>query len=309
MPEKILVMDEQEEIRLHLSDILTGEGYTVFTAMGTPDGLELFQTEAPDLVFADANLPIGSCLEMLKEIKRSRGEVDLIVLAAADDQELAIGWLEKGVYDFLPKPMTERGMIIAAVRRALQKRRLMVQNSRLVKELEQMTMKDPITGLYNHRFMHKCLLDEIVRSARYNHQFLLIMVDIDHFKNLNAVNGRNYGDFVLTRMARLLEDNLRLTDSTFRCDGGKFMLLLPETRKDQAIRVAERILESIRYHDFSWEGGKARVTISMGAAEFPLDARDAPTLIGLAGERLAYAIQSGRDCFNFEMHEALPSDV
>jgi diguanylate cyclase (GGDEF)-like protein len=136
----------------------------------------------------------------------------------------------------------------------------------------------------------------------------LIMADIDNLKNINDVYGRKCGDIVLTRMARLLEDNLRLTDATFRYEGGKFLLLLPETRKNQAIRVAERILESIRYHDFSWNGGNARVTISMGAAEFPLEARDVTSLIGLADQRLISAKQAGRDCFHFEMHEALPSE-
>ena len=308
MPEKILVVDEQDAIRLYLSDILTGEGYTVLTASCMADGLQLFQVETPDLVIADVKMPMGKCLDRFKEIRESQSEVDLIVLAAADDQDAAIGWLGKGAYDYMLKPLTERGVIIAAVRRALQKRRLIVQNNRLIKKLELMTTKDPLTGLYNHRFMHKCLLDEIVRSARYNHHFLLIMADIDNLKNINDVYGRECGDIVLTRMARLLEDNLRLTDATFRYDGGKFLLLLPETRKNQAIRVAERILEAIRYHDFSWNGGNARVTISMGAAEFPLEARDVQSLIGLADQRLISAKQAGRDCFHFEMHEALPSE-
>jgi len=308
MPEKILVMDEIEEIRLHLSDILTGEGYTVLTASCMADGMQLFQAETPDLVIADVKMTLGSCLDHLEQIRDSQSEVDLVVLAAADDRDAAIDWLSKGVYDYLLKPLTEPGGLIATVRRAMQKRRLIAKNRILIKELELVTLKDPLTGLYNHRFMHKCLLDEIVRSARYNHHFLLIMADIDNLKNINDVYGRNCGDIVLTRMARLLEDNLRLTDATFRYEGGKFLLLLPETRKNQAIRVAERILESIRYHDFVWDGGKARVTISMGAAEFPLEARDVPSLIGLADQRLISAKQAGRDCFHFEMPEALSSE-
>ncbi len=308
MPEKILVMDEQEEIRLHLSDILTGEGYSVLTDSCMTDGLQLFQVERPDLVIADVKMQIGNLLNIFSNIKDSQSEVDLIVLAAAGDQDSAIDWLSKGVYDYLLKPLTEPAVIITAVRRALQKRRLIVQNSRFIKELDQMTTKDPLTGLYNRRFMHKCLLDEIVRAARYNHPFLLILADIDGFKKINDVHGRKYGDFVLTRTARLLEDNLRLTDATSRYEGGKFLLLLPETRKNQAIRVAERILESIRYHDFSRDGNKAQVTISMGAAEFPLEARDVTSLMGLAGQRLICAKQAGCGCSNFEEYEATPSD-
>ena len=235
-------------------------------------------------------------------------EVDLVGLVAEDDRSEAMDWLGKGVYDFLFKPLQHQAMFIPVVQRALQKRRLVVQNGRLIKELQQSKIKDPLTGLYNHRFMHKCLMDEIVRSTRYNHHFLLIMADIDRFNTVNEDFGRNFGDFVLMRMARLLEDNLRLTDSTFRCEGGKFLLLLPETRKIQAIRVAERILESIRYHDFNYEGCKARVTISMGAAEFPAEARDMPSLVGLADRRLDIAKDMGRDCIYFETDEDMISD-
>jgi diguanylate cyclase (GGDEF)-like protein len=308
MAEKILVMDAQDEIRLSLSDILTGEGYTVLTAVNMTNGMQLLLSEKPDLVIADVGMPIGSCLDLLAPFRGSQGEVDLVVLAAAEDQDVAIDWLGKGVFDYLLKPLGQRGVVTAAVRRVLHKRRLIIQNCLLIQKLEQMDLKDPLTGLYNDRFMHKCLLDEIVRSARYNHPFLLIMADIDNLKRINDDHGRQFGDYVLTRMARLMEDNLRLTDATFRYGGGKFLLLLPETRKNQAIRVAERILESIRYHDFSRGGSKAQVTISMGAAEFPDDARDVPSLIGLADRRLVSAKQAGRDCFQFEMHEALPSN-
>jgi len=309
MPEKVLVMDEQDEICLNLSDILTREGYTVLTADNMSDGLRLFQVEAPDLVIADVKMPVDRLLDLVGGVKDSSSEVDLVVLAAEDDKSAAMDWLGKGVYDYLLKPLGGQEALLPVVRRALQKRRLVVQNGRLIKELQQNTVKDPLTGLYNHRFMHKCLMDEIVRSTRYDHQFLLIMADIDHFKTLNDDYGSNFGDFVLTRMARLLEDNLRLTDSTFRYEGGKFLMLLPETRKNQAIRVAERILENIRYHDFSYEGCKSQVTISMGAAEFPLEARDMPSLIGLADRRLFLAKDMGRDGFQFDTQEDLISDV
>ncbi len=308
MPEKILVMDEQDGICLYLSDILTPEGYTVLTADNMPDGLRLFQVQAPDLVIADVRMPIGPLLDLLGKTKDSSLEVDLIALAAEDDESAAMDWLGKGVYDYLLKPLGERGALMPVVRRALQKRRLVVQNGRLSKELQLCTVKDPLTGLYNHRLMHKCLVDEIMRSTRYDHQFLLILADIDRLNTLNDDFGRNFGDFVLMRMARLLEDNLRLTDSTFRYEGGKFLMLLPETRKNQAVRVAERILESIRYHDFSYEGCRSRVTISMGAAEFPAEARDIPSLIGLADRRLKVAKDTGRDCFQFDTQEDLVSD-
>jgi two-component system, cell cycle response regulator len=185
---------------------------------------------------------------------------------------------------------------------------LVFENRRLTEQLEQVTLKDPLTGIYNHRHMYKCLMDEIVRASRYNRSFLLIVADIDRFGKLNETYGRHAGDLVLTRMARLMEDSLRLADSVFRYDGGKFLLLLPETRMHQAIRVAERILEGVRYHVFGCDECNPQVTISMGAAEFPLESRDVPSLIEVADRRLEGAKKAGGDGFQFEDRPSLISD-
>ena len=300
MPEKILVMDEQDEIRRCLSETLTGEGYAVLTTGKMTDGLELLQAEAPDLIIADIKLHIGDCLYKLHDNNKLELVPDLIGLASADELTNASAWLDKGVYDCLPKPLPASGVLIAAVRRALQKRHLVFECNRLAKELAMVTIRDTLTGVYNHRYMYKCLMDEVVRATRYQRRFLLIIADIDRFRWLNETYGRHTGDLVLTRMARLFEDNLRLADAIFRYDGGKFLFLMPETEINQAVRVAERILEGVRYHDFDCNGCNPRVTISLGASEFPMEARDVPSLIRLADQRLVVAKQAGGDGYQFE---------
>jgi diguanylate cyclase (GGDEF)-like protein len=300
MPEKILVMDEQDEIRRSLSEILAEEGYTVLTTDNMADGLALLQAEAPDLIIASIRLPIGDCLCKLHDNNKLELAVDLILLAGADDLTAADNWLDKGVYDCLSKPLTAPRVMMAAVRRALQKRRLVLENNRIAKELAHAAIRDPLTGVYNHHYMYKCLMDEVVRATRYHRAFLLTIADIDRFKRLNETYGRHTGDLVLTCMARLFEDNLRLADAIFRYDGGKFLFLMPETRISQAVRVAERILEGVRYHAFDCNGCNPQVTISMGAAEFPMEARDVPALIRLADQRLVGAKQAGGDGYQFE---------
>jgi diguanylate cyclase (GGDEF)-like protein len=299
MPEKILVMDTRDEIRCCLSEVLSGEGYAVITTDNIIDGLRYYQVEAPDLIIADISLPIGDCLDKLHDSNKLDLVVDLIVLAGKGDLAAAVDWVGKGAYDFVSKPVAPRGLI-AAVRRALQKRHLALENQRLVKELAQVTIRDPLTGVYNHRHMYNCLMDEIVRATRYNRRFLLMISDIDRFRSLNETYGRYTGDLVLTRLARLFEENLRLADGIFRYEGGKFLFLLPETRICEAVRVAERILEGVRYHPFDCNGCSPRVTVSMGAAEFPMEARDIPSLIRLADQRLAGAKQAGGDGCQFE---------
>jgi two-component system cell cycle response regulator len=300
MPEKILVVDDEEDVRLLLSEYLSAEGFKVLTAENGVEGIRLFRDESPDLVIADIKMPVRSGIDLLNDIKTMSDDVEVIILTGHSDEATAIQCLRQGAYDYLLKPIEELEVLCASVQRALQKRQLGVKNMRLLKELEQMAIQDPLTGLYNHRHLDKCLRDEVVRSTRYNHNFLVIMADIDHFKKINDTHGHLFGDFVLKRMARLLADSLRLTDTIFRYGGEEFLLLLPETRKNQAVRIAERILESVRYHDFNCEASRAQITLSMGAAEFPVEASDCSGLIGLADRRLYRAKQAGRDCFFFE---------
>jgi diguanylate cyclase (GGDEF)-like protein len=308
MPEKILVVDSQAEIRRCLSEILTGDGYLVVTADNMADGMRLLRSEAPDLVIAESRLSIGDCLGELCGNGGSEPSVDLIVTGADANPDRAVRWLAEGAYDFLPDPATAPLLVKAAVRRAMQKRRLVFENRLLVEQLEQAAIKDPLTGLYNQGQMYIRLMDEIVRSSRYNHSFLLIVAGIDGFGRFNAPDGRQTGDLVLTHMARLLEANLRSADSIFRYEDGKFVLLLPETRIHQAVRVAERILEGARYHVFGCGDGNPRLTISMGAVEFPLEAKDLPSLIELAGQRLQGVQEAGGDGFQFEDRLILASE-
>lgn len=308
MPEKILVMDERGNVRRRLREILTGEGYAVVTTDNMTDGLHILQVEAPDLVMADIRLPIGHLLHKLRENNKSEAATDLIVIAAEEDRAAAVDWMVKGAYDLVPMPVATPRLLTFVVGRALQKRRLVFENRRLAKQLEQTTIMDPLTGIYNHHYMYKCLIDEIVRGSRYNHPFLLVVADIDRFGKLNETCGRHSGDLVLKRLAQLLEANLRVADSVFRGDGGKFVLLLPETRIKQAVRIADRILEGVRYHGFGGDGCIPRVTISMGAAEFPIEALDAGSLMELADKRLKGAKMAGGDGFQFEDRPNLISD-
>jgi diguanylate cyclase (GGDEF)-like protein len=300
MSEKILVTGGRDEDRRYCSEILNGEGYRVVATDNMADGLRLLQREAPDLVIADARLPIGECLHKLRDNNKMELAVDLIVTAVEADWDAAVRWLGKGAYDLLPQPVTNPHLLTAAVGRALKKRRLVFENRRMAEQLEQLAIQDPLTGVYNQRHMDNRLMDEIVRDSRYNRPFLLIVADIDGLGRLNGTYGRHAGDQVLTQLARLLEGNLRVADSIFRFEGGKFVLLMPETRMRQGIRVAERILEGVRYHVFACGKFNPGVTISMGAVEFPSEAQDVRSLFELAGQRLQGAKAAGGDGFQFE---------
>jgi diguanylate cyclase (GGDEF)-like protein len=295
MPAKILVVDDEQDVRTLISGFLSGEGYTVTTAKNGEEGVRLFRQEPPDLVITDIKMPGRGGIDLLKEIKAEDPAMDVIVLTGHSDELTAIDCLRNGAYDYLLKPLEELDLLLASIQRAIQKRRLEAQNLQLVKELEEMAIRDSLTGIYNHRHMHTVLTEEIARALRYEHPFSLMMVDIDRFKQVNDTHGHLVGDFVLKRMVRLLADHIRLTDTLFRYGGEEFSILLPETEKEMAMGVADRLLEAIRDHTFDCDGRHVHITISIGAALFPEEASDISTLIGVADRRLYRAKTMGRD--------------
>ena len=158
-------------------------------------------------------------------------------------------------------------------------------------ELLRLATTDMLTGLTNRMHFDKRLREEIERSHRYEHPLSLIMIDIDHFKQVNDRFGHAVGDQVLTRFARLVSANVRAVDTLARWGGEEFMLLTPETDGAQARAMAEKLGRIIRETDFPDAG---RVTCSFGVVEVGAD-QSPQEAIQLADRRLYRAKELGRD--------------
>ncbi|HPH95346.1 MAG TPA: diguanylate cyclase [Anaerolineaceae bacterium] len=158
---------------------------------------------------------------------------------------------------------------------------------------------DPLTGLYNRRKFTELAEAEIARSHRFCHPFVLIMIDIDHFKLVNDTYGHDAGDAALQQFAKILTDNLRKVDAVARWGGEEFIILAREITRDQALALGERIRTCISNHAFS---AGFHITVSMGISDLaPFDSLD--TLIKHADHALYQAKQSGR---NRAVFEAVP---
>ena len=123
-----------------------------------------------------------------------------------------------------------------------------LENARLYEDARALADRDPLTGFYNHRFLHERLGEEVVRAQRARRPLSVLMVDLDDFKLVNDTFGHLYGDRVLTWTAELIRSTLRTSDVAARYGGDEFAFILPETDGDEARRVAERILEAFREH-------------------------------------------------------------
>jgi len=170
-----------------------------------------------------------------------------------------------------------------------------VSNARLYRQTEKLALTDGLTGLYNHRRFQERLSEEIARCERNPQPLSLVMIDLDHFKRVNDQYGHPVGDTVLRGVAKLLKESIRKVDLAARYGGEEFVLLLVGTDPAGAHRLAERIREAGERLSFRAEGREFRISLSLGLASYPADARRKEDLIERADQALYRAKQAGRN--------------
>jgi len=169
--------------------------------------------------------------------------------------------------------------------------------SRLTRSVGLLAITDGLTGLYNRRYMEIRLEEEVHRAQRYHNRFCVMLVDIDHFKQINDTLGHATGDLVLQKVAQQAQSNLRETELLFRYGGEEFCAILPETSMHQAEKAGERLRAAVENAPFTTVDGisQLRVTVSVGIAEFPTHGQDKATLLAAADEALYLAKRGGRN--------------
>lgn len=135
--------------------------------------------------------------------------------------------------------------------------------------LNELSVTDGLTGLYNHRYFIRALEAEYQRAVRYKRSLALLLLDIDHFKKVNDTYGHPCGDFVLRELAALLKGCLRSADVAARYGGDEIAVILPETTKSKASEVAEKLRRNLEKSSFEWEGKSFNITWSIGVAAVP----------------------------------------
>jgi diguanylate cyclase (GGDEF)-like protein len=163
-----------------------------------------------------------------------------------------------------------------------------IENARNFHKVQELTVLDDHTGLFNSRHLRRQLEQEIVRATRFGHPVSLIFFDLDHFKRVNDTHGHQAGSQVLHEVGSLLLKTLRSTDVPVRYGGDEFVILMPETSKDQAVAAARRIGAEIARQPFlaNRPYGPLALTASLGVAAFPDDAREPDDLVLRADEAM-----------------------
>lgn len=207
-------------------------------------------------------------------------EVDLPVVSRSE-----VGYLTEVFNDMVARLRQGREEL-AAINKTLRKKN---------KELHELSITDSLTGLYNRKHLMETLDKEVKRSKRHKHDFAVLVIDIDDFKDYNDSYGHLAGDEVLSRLANVFMKSVRNCDYVARYGGEEFILILPEIGPEGGVKAAERIRKKVVKEKFAGDGKSIKVTVSVGVASYPKDGDDPQAIIREADAALYQAKESGRN--------------
>ncbi|NQU74051.1 MAG: sensor domain-containing diguanylate cyclase [Candidatus Omnitrophica bacterium] len=236
----------------------------------------------------DSVAPESIDKEILKEVFRKKAVVSMkdFVAAPLMSQDRIIGALSM---NGLNKAGLERFLIVS------RQFSLAIEKVRLYEKVQKLAITDGLTGVFVRRYFLEMLKEEFERSLRHQFKLSFIMIDLDRFKECNDTFGHLVGDVVLREVAKVLKQNVREIDLLGRYGGEEFSLLLPETDKDSAALVAERLRWAVADQTFKAYDEMLKITISAGISTFPDDGSTGMDLIEAADEALYKAKTQGRN--------------
>lgn len=259
----ILIVDDVpanlQILNVHLAD----EGYDVIESQSGRQALEILEQnpDAIDLILLDVIMPDMTGLEVLAQLKRNplTEHIPVILVTAnSEDNSVAQG-LDLGAFDYIIKPYS-LVVLLARVRAALREK----ERQDL---LEKWATTDPLTELMNRRHFFELAERELEQTKRSGRPLSFIMIDIDHFKQVNDEHGHLVGDAALIELAGLLKQQLRKVDFCGRYGGEEFVLCLPDTPAQGALEVAERIRIAVTHLQITPPSPLLTFTISLGISQ------------------------------------------
>lgn len=285
-PYRILIIDDSESLGKYYSLIL---GQAGMTAKALSDPLQLFReidSFEPNLLLMDIYMPECTGFELAKILRQesSYTKIPIIFLSTEEDKEKKLFAISLGGDDFLTKPISPQHLISAV--RARSKRASI---------LNYYMTTDSLTGLLNHSSILKQLEIEISRVLQTQTRGAFVMIDIDHFKNINDTFGHLSGDLVIKKLSSLLLARLRSQDSVGRYGGEEFALILPGATLEDSQKIINQLRVQFSEIQFGSEDCAFFVTFSAGVSYFDSNST-ATSIIEQADHSLYKAKNKGRNC-------------
>jgi two-component system cell cycle response regulator len=291
--ERILIADTSQDVRRTLRAPLEAEGFAVAEVDDAATALERLRAVPHRVVLADIALA-GGAFELLDALTTDPDLAGTSVVLLSDDlaDGSVVEGLARGASDCLRKPVEPIEAVVrvrAALRLADLRQKLREGNERLT----ELAATDDLTGLLARRFLESHLRGLVAAAARHRRPLSVVMLDVDHFKEINDMHGHSVGDFVLRTVVGRMQSRLREEDLLGRWGGDELILVLPDVDLDGALVVAEGLREAIAETEVKVDGDPIPVTISAGAAAW--SGETGPELVERADAALYEAKAAGRD--------------
>ena len=292
----IVVAEDDRITRELLSGMLRKHGFVV---EAVPDGqvaVERVARGGVDLVLLDILMPRLSGLEACRLLKGMTSDTFLpvVLVTVKTDSASRVEGLKIGADDYVCKPFDEEELL-ARVEAMLRIKRLHDHVVDARARLEQLSLHDDLTGLFNYRYLHSRLSEEFKRAERYHDPLACLVIDIDRLQAHNELGGREAGDCVLKFVAEIIQRSVREVDVVARFGGDEFLVVLPSTHFAGSVTVAERILQDANQCIPGDPGQPSLpVALSLGVALFPSrDVRTKDALLRGADAALHAAKRDG----------------
>ncbi len=300
---KILFVEDSKTQGKGIKTFLEKEGYDVTWVEDGRSAIRVAKTEPLDIILLDLILPDLNGHEVCRWLRMNESTrgIPIIMLTSKDAVSDKVNGLQAGADDYIPKPFDEvelNARIYACLRTKSLQDELKQKNRQLeglLEKVEVLAITDPLTKLFNRRRFESVLEKEMKRTKRYGTPLTCMMIDIDHFKKINDKYGHHVGDIVLHDIAELISSTFRETDITARWGGEEFVVLLPQTDMENALKSATRMLETISSYQFNSMPDK-NVTVSIGIASAPSPSIDTgETLVNTSDLAMYEAKKKGRN--------------
>jgi diguanylate cyclase (GGDEF)-like protein len=274
--------------------VLEERGYELFEAVDGPSALPAARDCAPDVVLLDVGLPGMDGFGVLALLKNDEHlhDTPVLMVTAWAEPELIAKALDRGAHDYVRKPF-DIGELSARVDAAA---RVKARHDRLNSDNERLTeiaTVDPLTAITNRYQLTEDLKRQVAIAQRSDRPFSLIMIDLDHFKDVNDTYGHSTGDELLRAVARRLSQRVRGSDILGRWGGEEFVVVAPDTDLGGAGALAEDLRLSLTERPLDMPGATLRASASFGVAEWQLESYE--HLMERADAALYEAKERGRN--------------
>ena len=303
----ILLVDDEESVRLTLSHQIKKAGYTVTLAESGEQAMEILHSTNGniDIVLTDLVMDDMDGIQVLKNAKQLRPEVQVMLLTGYGSMETVMDALRFGAHDFLVKPCSQEELLLklkkCAERVELEEtlHKTMDDLAASNQKLERLSSIDGLTEIANRRCFDEYLEREWSLATRNKLPIALIFIDVDYFKLFNDTYGHQAGDDCLRQVAQTISESLnRPADMVARYGGEEFIVILPGTEKAGAVRLAENIRQRVENLEIPHGSSSVHkhVTISLGVGVMVPDKNSFPLeLINIADKALYNAKHKGRN--------------